>query len=331
MAERTTIPIPKIIASGIGDESKPLPTFIILEYVEGMNLGDVRLSRFAAGSKEQFYESLADIYVQLRRLEFSSIGCLNDKPDPTMEGSAKLIFNFQIHGLDRRGQDPGKIVNKYITSGAAIQSAADYTNMMLDIADEGTKEKLEKIRLGKIPSQDKQHREMLRENALQDIERVRAFKERALGWLKPELDKGPFVLVHGDLIPSNIILDETAKIVALIDWEWSAVVPVQCFAPPLWLKHEQRMMAEPQHYATAIEEYDAFLDVVRSREKVLFPSDQVSLADEWEVAKPNGGFFIPHALDDWYLASFYRHNKPRPLNEKGKQVESVPEVDTEPQ
>lgn len=291
-----------------------MPTFIILEYVKGISLSDVRLSHFAAEPKQRFYESLADIYVQLRRLEFSSIGCLNDTPDPTMEGPAKIIFNLKIHGLDRSGRDPGKIMDKYITSGATIQSAADYTNMMLDIADEGTKERLEKI-----SSKDKKHREMLKEHALQGIERVRAFRGCALGWLKPELDKGPFVLAHGDVSPPNILLDETAKIKALIDWEWSAVVPVQCFVPPLWLKHRQGMMAEPEHYATAIEEYDAFLDVVRSRESALFPSDQVSLADEWEAAKPNGGFFIPHALDDWFLAGFFRHAKPRPQKKEEKE------------
>lgn len=57
-------------------------------------------------------------------------------------------------------------------------------------------------------------------------------KER---WVDPALDRGPFVLVHGDLEPFNVMVDKNLAVVAVLDWEWSRVVPVQFFNPPWWL------------------------------------------------------------------------------------------------
>lgn len=44
------------------------------------------------------------------------------------------------------------------------------------------------------------------------------------------------MLTHGDLNPHNLLVDEKGMtIVALLDWEWSRVVPPQLFNPPIWL------------------------------------------------------------------------------------------------
>ena len=46
----------------------------------------------------------------------------------------------------------------------------------------------------------------------------------------------PFVLMHGDLRPSNILLDpESFDVTGLIDWEWTRVVPMRLVTPPFWL------------------------------------------------------------------------------------------------
>lgn len=43
--------------------------------------------------------------------------------------------------------------------------------------------------------------------------------------------------MHGDLNlhGDNLIWDDDLNLRAVIDWEWSHSVPVQCFIPPAWL------------------------------------------------------------------------------------------------
>lgn len=65
--------------------------------------------------------------------------------------------------------------------------------------------------------------------ALQD------YKLRLSRFIDPALNLGPFVLTHGDLLPTNVIVNEDLTLAGIIDWEWSGTVPVQFFQPPLWL------------------------------------------------------------------------------------------------
>jgi aminoglycoside phosphotransferase (APT) family kinase protein len=51
------------------------------------------------------------------------------------------------------------------------------------------------------------------------------FRQYAESWVHRSLDNGPFVLIHGDREIFNLILDEDANIVSVLDWEWSRVVP----------------------------------------------------------------------------------------------------------
>lgn len=54
-------------------------------------------------------------------------------------------------------------------------------------------------------------------------------------WVKPDYNHGPFVLMHGDLGPYNILVDANLNILSILDWEWSRTVPIQLFVPPSWL------------------------------------------------------------------------------------------------
>ncbi|KAI5256820.1 hypothetical protein E4T42_01392 [Aureobasidium subglaciale] len=61
-------------------------------------------------------------------------------------------------------------------------------------------------------------------------------------WI-PELDHAPRVLVHGDLSPNNIIVDEHYDIQgrSVIDLGWAEMVPLQFAAAyPRFLTHEPR-------------------------------------------------------------------------------------------
>jgi hypothetical protein len=83
-------------------------------------------------------------------------------------------------------------------------------------------------------------------NAFEAGERILPMKTKALStptnlelfstftkerWLDPALDDGPFVLLHGDLGMYNLIVNEKLEIQAVLDWEWSRIVPRQFFFP----------------------------------------------------------------------------------------------------
>jgi RIO-like serine/threonine protein kinase len=61
------------------------------------------------------------------------------------------------------------------------------------------------------------------------------FRAVAVEWVDPIYNHGPFILMHGDLRPTNIIVDKNLKILSIIDWEWSRIVPAQLFVPQTWL------------------------------------------------------------------------------------------------
>ncbi|KAI1944149.1 hypothetical protein LOZ12_004268 [Ophidiomyces ophidiicola] len=83
-------------------------------------------------------------------------------------------------------------------------------------------------------------------------------------WIRPEFNHGPFILMHKDLRPCNIIVDDNLNIISVLDWEWSHTVPTQLFVPPSWLTrrtllsitHPISMILynhELYHFRTAVE------------------------------------------------------------------------------
>ncbi|EEP78740.1 predicted protein [Uncinocarpus reesii 1704] len=58
-------------------------------------------------------------------------------------------------------------------------------------------------------------------------------------WVKHKDNHGPFVLMHGDLQPPNIFVDDDLNIVSVIDWEWSHTIPLQMFLPPSWITGQE--------------------------------------------------------------------------------------------
>lgn len=80
VAERTTIPIPAIKGYALGDGPAPLLSFLILEYVDGQKISQLQFKKLSDNQRARLYASIADIHIQLRRLEFPSIGCLTCSP-----------------------------------------------------------------------------------------------------------------------------------------------------------------------------------------------------------------------------------------------------------
>ncbi len=48
-----------------------------------------------------------------------------------------------------------------------------------------------------------------------------SFARFATHWVDPLLDRGPFVLVHGDFELYNLLLNDRIEVILVLDWEWS--------------------------------------------------------------------------------------------------------------
>ena len=76
------------------------------------------------------------------------------------------------------------------------------------------------------------------EDARSEVFALEDLKRRLSSCVNEDWDRGPFVLSHGDLRLSNILveeMDDELQIRGIIDWEWASTVPRQFFLPPTWL------------------------------------------------------------------------------------------------
>lgn len=270
------------MAYGLGDTSEPLSSFLILEYVEGQKLSYTQIGRMSDEQRARFDASLASIYIQLRRLEFSSVGCLQ----PSSHGAevSKMTMSIDINMQELEGLKPSSIQASYYKNGL-LNSADAYVSMLLEIADNAFAEG----RGSFIEDADE---------GAEALYHLSIFRQYAEGWVDHRLDRGPFVVVHGDLEPFNLIINSEMDIICVLDWEWSRVVPLQFFKPPLWLGNpDPTNLAYDVVYQRYLKRFDQFLTVVRMLEREKYGNEVLS--NEWAEAKTDSGFLVANALENW--------------------------------
>ncbi|EFY91559.1 hypothetical protein J3459_014636 [Metarhizium acridum] len=282
LAENTTIPVPKVLAYSTDDNSDPFSTFIILDYIDGCRLSSAQMDSLCAQEREELYKSLADMYIQLRRLEFSSIGRLEQSPNgfEVRQKTASIDMNMQ----QLEGLDPFTIQNTYHDKHGYLRSANAYANMLLDIGYNAFFKSRHAIEIG-------MGRDAIYHHYL--------FYQHAKRWVNPALDGGPFVLVHGDLHPSNLIVNEKMSIIGVLDWEWSRVVPVQFFVPPLWLtgRNTVELAGHNTWQLFLIKAFNEFLSILESRERDMYGNPLLS--QEWAEQSMHAEPLIANALENW--------------------------------
>jgi hypothetical protein len=190
---------------------------------------------------------------------------------------------------------PSRIQAKYGDCKGVLSSASDYASLLLHIAWNA----FEKGRKSVYSEEDGKE-------TLYHLHQFFQFAEKK--WLNPLLDSGPFVLVHGDLNPYNLMVNENLDIVALLDWEWSRVVPLQFFMPPTWLTNRNTdTLAWPSFYSLYVDELDKFRTAVKVRELKIYGEELLS--NEWARVHENGGILVQAALENWtdidYFAARY--------------------------
>ncbi|KAK2592915.1 hypothetical protein QQS21_009383 [Conoideocrella luteorostrata] len=307
MSHCTTVPVPKVLAyctdGGGGGADDALSTFVILEYIDGKLLSPAEFHSLSADRRFGLYTSLADVYVQLRRQEFPLIG------KPMMMGGAgagagavgdtnntvcvgEKTASLEMNMMQLEGLDPLSIQNFHHDESGLLQSANTYTRMLLSIGYNAFL---------------KSRNAVAADMGLESLYNHFLFSKHVQKWIDPSLDQGPFVLVHGDLHLSNLLVNDRMRIVGLLDWEWSRVVPVQYFAPPLWLsKRDAAQLANPNSWQLFRRRHFAeFLTIVKSREEEMYGNSL--LHDEWAGRTEHAEPLIANALENWTEVDWFIH------------------------
>ena len=64
-----------------------------------------------------------------------------------------------------------------------------------------------------------------------------------------DFDSGPFMLQHGLLTRDHVFFDRKLQLSAVINWEWSRVVPAQAMAaPPLFISVPPHKLEKPRDF-----------------------------------------------------------------------------------
>ncbi|KAH6854028.1 kinase-like domain-containing protein [Chaetomium sp. MPI-CAGE-AT-0009] len=243
VSAKTTIPVPRVHAYAFSATVPNRLPYIIMDYVDGRNLKDLG---FGSGNEtwgsliagrptpaaRHLHRQLADVYVQLRQLEFPRIGALGlpshdvsaltCDPQQISVCNRPLSIDIALQELD--GLQPYNIFPPRKT----LSTASEFVDGLLRLAHN----KLDK-------EQDQNMDEDEPASILYAAHHFKRFVQDK--WLDRSTNQGPFVLTHGDMenVISNLLFDKDYNLVGIVDWEWSRVVPVQFMVPPIWLSASQ--------------------------------------------------------------------------------------------
>ncbi|EEQ85990.1 uncharacterized protein BDCG_09259 [Blastomyces dermatitidis ER-3] len=232
IAEKTTIPIPRLHGYSIhGDDNVLGLPFMLMEYTEGKTLAGVVLPDLEKSTREHLYTQLADVYIQLYHQQFDRIGALTlDENDENWIFANNRPLSVDINDQEVGGFD---FCSRFLPPQQTFTSAIDYVYLIFRLIYNDYSRCPDSI----MGEEDAQHYRYS----------IWAGQGVVMNWVKPKYNHGPFILMHGDLRPPNIVVDDNFNITSILDWEWSHTLPVQLFAvPPYWLTNLQVVqIAEP--------------------------------------------------------------------------------------
>ncbi|KAJ3523324.1 hypothetical protein NM208_g12495 [Fusarium decemcellulare] len=282
-------PSPEIIAYSPEGGNFGISSFIILEYIEGMPLSDVRIAGLPARKRNDLYRSLAEIYIELRTLTFDKIGSLAFNEEGEVEvayGPVSAAFNTQ----EMEGLHPSRIRDLRDPQGT-FQSSLAYISTLLKMT-------WNVLHKSPVVTQD----EIDAEQTLYYLNRFHEYVRDE--WFDEDLSSAPFVLSHCDFTTRNIIVDDDMDIIAVLGWEWSHVVPRQFLCPPIWLVTDSLdPLTTRQFYDYHVEEVKKMCTILRASELEQF--ETTHLWDEWEETHENGRLLVAPALERMDLDTMF--------------------------
>lgn len=319
VTEKTKIPVPKIHAWSYETDSPIGHAFIMMDYIQGVPLSALRFRRSEkwlhtsegrSPALARVYDQLADVFIQLRGLEFPEIGALG-MPTPESPGIAVRHRPLPVEVVLQEVEHLNP--SAFFPEKSTFKTPHDYIRALA---------KLGHNRLFKTRNLSADSRETASEVVFAHDEFYSNVMNR---WIKKisRTNKGPFVLMHGDMAlhGSNLLWDEKLNLVAVIDWEWCHTVPASCFIPPTWLKGFfpnpiRQMCIFGIFYSIEIK---SFCDPIAKRSQQCFP--QSRLAEEWKKLPHEPylsvllGLLYPETISEIFWDFMMHQIYTRPQNE----------------
>lgn len=203
----TKIPVPRIHAYGRGEmlasDKSTTHMFLISDYIHGKPVMLLELLECEKAVRSRLLQSILDILLELRSVEFDRIGSLM----PGNSDEEPVVGNLLTFGANAI---PGARLPTFATGQEYMQSQYDMVLQHTAMPCEGLGEETAR-------------RELFAAHSLQKYFTV-----------PDAVNNGPFVLHHPDLLLGNIIVNDDMEIQGIIDWEFANVVPLPLFVPPLW-------------------------------------------------------------------------------------------------
>lgn len=229
--QNTNIPVPSIIASGMGaDNPAGLGPFIIMVFVEGRKMSDILKAKSKAEDDEtlldlaiddsilkSLYAQLADIHLELFEHDFDRIGSLSLDAQNNSCSVRYRPMTLNMNEIMRCSGLPGDCF-----PSRPYASSADY---LLELSEVQFTHLLRQ-RNSVFDAADCREKYTCRHLFQAIIPRFICRTENA----------GPFKLTCDDLCPGNILVNDSLQIVAALDWEFCYAAPIQfSSSPPWWL------------------------------------------------------------------------------------------------
>lgn len=253
--DNTSIPVPFILHWGTREESPlGLGPFIIMEYINHetdvgkvLNMPELdwqdrpRLNPHVnPDTLEMLYRQLADVLLQLSKLEFPKIGSLEEVADSEWEVRRRPL-SIHMNELVRLGTLPRKKL-----PDSAFANSFEYFEALAQLHSDH----LEHQRNDAVDSETDCRRKYIARRLF-----CKLIKERKVA--SGAHANGPFKLWCDDFRPTNVLLDANMQIVGVVDWEFTYTTPAEfCFAPPWWLLLEQ-----PEYWPDGIENWKEIYEV----------------------------------------------------------------------
>jgi len=259
-------------------------------------------------AKEMIYEQLADIYMQLRSQSFDRVGALTldncNRWTLSNRPLTRPLASLQRDGIEVRMAPYYKSASEYFTAyfDHHRRRYIEQPNSIYDVSD--AREKYAGLSL---------------------------FEELIPRFIARQYNEGPFVLCHGDFHQPNLLVNDDFEIVAVLDWEWSCVIPIQVAClPPLCLsplKMEELALGNgPDEFFKAA---GVFLDCLGDKECSTF--GERTMSKMLKEMMSNGGYWFGQAIHDIYNFEYLFWDKLFPVSYGMSEQNAIDDVFNSPE
>ncbi|GKZ19973.1 hypothetical protein AbraIFM66951_011384 [Aspergillus brasiliensis] len=283
----TSIPLPEVFGSGFCWAAP----YIVMSFLKGVPLSQILKDPSSEGrpvlnpqisdrSLKRAYREMARVVIELSKLEFDSIGALEEK-----EGSssiARRCLTFNMNELMVSANMPEEVFPSHM-----FRSATDYFQAL-------AMQQLLHLRL-------QQHDAI---NSEEDCRRKLTARYLFLNITKKlccENAEGPFRLYCDDFRPSNVLVDlDVFRVSGVIDWEFTYAAPAEfTWVAPWWL-----LLQSPEDWEDDLDQFisrympklHVFLKALSNHETELIENQLLSesqrLSPRMEDSMQTGLFWV---------------------------------------